>query len=366
MSFIFCRLSEKDEQHISEINVLQQKLALLQEENEDNTFRELEESRQQLSEKFQKDLDAIVRELKSQHQKEIDNLISEAEANQSNADRDAFETWKTAIIEKYEKEMRELRQDQQKELEATRTRLEKENSEEINKVTRDLNARNVKELEELRTNLSKEFEQELSNEKIDHQNNFDSEINNLVVKYQSLREQHEETVKELNKRLNSALSAQIEPLNNELRVCKDLMQEKEMEIENLKRQHEKSLKEMKQRNFDDLVEEVSEVRVDLALEAAREVEIVKLEAEYETARKMKEMQDDHLKEIAEQAAKVESLEKDKKSLEEHLISLVEKTQEQKELMESERNELKCLHEEEIYDLKTRYSNNVNNITLEVM
>ena len=350
---IICRLSDKDQQHIADITKLQQKLALVREENEDNTFREVEESRQQLSEKFQKDLEAIVRDLKFQHQKEIDHLIAEAESNQSNAERDVFDTWKKAIIDKHEKEIRELRNEHQKELEINRTTLEKEKSEEVDRISSSLIAKSAKELKELRTRLTTEFEEEHRKEKIEQQNNFDNEIDKLVSKYLSLREQHEATVRELDNRLNSTITEQIEPLNNEIRVCKDVIQEKEMEIENLKRKHDKDLKELKQRNFDDLVEEVSEVRADLALDAAREVEIVKLGADYEIAKKIKELRDVHSKEIAQQTEKVKSLENDKKTLQELLRSHAEESRELQENMEKEKNELKRLHEEEIQDLKTR-------------
>ena len=350
---IICRLSDKDQQHIADITKLQQKLAFVREENEDNTFREVEESRQQLSEKFQKDLEAIVRDLKLQHQKEIDHLIAEAESNQSNAERDVFDTWKKAIIDKHGKEIRELRNEHQKELEINRTTLEKEKSEEVDRISSSLIAKSAKELKELRTRLTTEFEEEHRKEKIEHQNNFDNEIDKLVSKYLSLREQHEATVRELNNRLNSTITEQIEPLNNEIRVCKDVIQEKEMEIENLKRKHDKDLKELKQRNFDDLVEEVSEVRADLALDAAREVEIVKLGADYEIAKKIKELQDVHSKEIAQQIEKVKSLENDKKTLQELLRSHAEESRELQENMEKEKNELKRLHEEEIQDLKTK-------------
>ena len=350
---IICRLSDKDQQHIADITKLQQKLAFVREENEDNTFREVEESRQQLSEKFQKDLEAIVRDLKLQHQKEIDHLIAEAESNQSNAERDVFDTWKKAIIDKHEKEIRELRNEHQKELEINRTTLEKEKSEEMDRISSSLIAKSAKELKELRTRLTTEFEEEHRKEKIEQQNNFDNELDKLVSKYLSLREQHEASVRELNNRLNSTIAKQIEPLNNEIRVCKDVIQEKEMEIENLKRKHDKDLKELKQRNFDDLVEEVSEVRADLALDAAREVEIVKLGADYEIAKKIKELQDVHSKEIAQQIEKVKSLENDKKTLQELLRSHAEESRELQENMEKEKNELKRLHEEEIQDLKTK-------------
>lgn len=332
---------------------MQRKLALVREENEDNTFREVEESRQQLSEKFQKDLETIVRDLKLQHQKEIDHLIAEAESNQSNAERDVFDTWKTAIMDKHEKEIRELRNEHQKELETNRITLEKEKSEEVDRISSSLTAKSAKELKELRTRLTAEFEEEHRKEKIEQQNSFDNEIDKLVSKYLFLREQHEAIVRELDNRLNSTIAEQIEPLNNEIRVCKDVIQEKEMEIENLKRKHEKDLKGLKQRNFDDLVEEVSEVRADLALDAAREVEIVKLGADYEVAKKIKELQDVHSKEIAEQTEKVESLEKDKKTLEELLQSHAEESRELQENMEKEKNELKRLHDEEIQDLRTR-------------
>ena len=350
---IICRLSDKDQQHIADITKLQQKLAFVREENEDNTFREVEESRQQLSEKFQKDLEAIVRDLKLQHQKEIDHLIAEAESNQSNAERDVFDTWKKAIIDKHEKEIRELRNEHQKELEINRTTLEKEKSEEVDRISSSLIAKSAKELKELRTRLTTEFEEEHRKEKIEQQNNFDNEIDKLVSKYLSLREQHEAAVRELDYRLNSTIAEQIEPLNNEIRVCKDVIQEKEMEIENLKRKHDKDLKELKQRNFDDLVEEVSEVRADLALDAAREVEIVKLGADYEIAKKIKELQEVHSKEIAQQIEKVKSLENDKKTLQEFLRSHAEESRELQENMEKEKNELKRLHEEEIQDLKTK-------------
>ena len=332
---------------------LQQKLALVQEENEEKTFQELEENRKQLSEKYQKDLDAIVRELNLKHQKQIDHLISEAESNQTNAERDVFETWKLAIIEKHENEMRELRTEHQKELESTRVILEREKLEEVERVSCALNAKSAEELKELRTKLTNEFEEELEKAAMEHQTNFDKEINKLVAKYQSLREQHEATVRELDNRLNSTLAAQIEPLNDELRKCRDLLQEKEMEIENLKRQHEINVKELKQRNFDDLLEEVSEVRADLALDAAREVEIVKLEADYAVAKKIKEVQDAQLKELAEQKTKVESLEKDKKALDELLRSHAEETRKLQERVEKEKNELGRLHNAEIQDLKTR-------------
>lgn len=350
---IICRLSDKEQQHIADITKLQRKLALVREENEDNTFREVEESRQQLSEKFQKDLETIVRDLKLQHQKEIDHLIAEAESNQSNAERDVFDTWKTAIMDKHEKEIRELRNEHQKELETNRITLEKEKSEEVDRISSSLTAKSAKELRELRTRLTAEFEEEHRKEKIEQQNSFDNEIDKLVNKYLFLREQHEAIVRELDNRLNSTIAEQIEPLNNEIRVCKDVIQEKEMEIENLKRKHEKDLKGLKQRNFDDLVEEVSEVRADLALDAAREVEIVKLGADYEVAKKIKELQDVHSKEIAEQTEKVESLEKDKKTLEELLQSHAEESRELQENMEKEKNELKRLHDEEIQDLRTR-------------
>ena len=351
--FMICRLSDKEQQHIADITKLQQKLALVREENEDNTFREVEESRQQLSEKFQNDLEAIVRDLKLQHLKEIDHLIAEAEANQSNAERDVFDTWKTAIIDKHEKEIRELRNEHQKELEANRATLEKEKSEELERISSSLSTKSAKELKELQTRLTTEFEEELKKEKIEHQNIFDTEIDKLVTKYMSLREQHEATVRELDNRLNSTIAEQIEPLNNEIRVCKDVIQEKEMEIENLKREHEKDLKELKQRSFDDLLEEVSEVRADLALDAAREVEIAKIGADYEVAKKVKELQDVHSKEIAEQTEKAESLERDKKTLEELLRSHAEETRELQENMEKEKNELKRIHDEEVQDLKTR-------------
>ena len=347
------RLSDKEQQHIAEITKLQQKLALVREENEENTFRELEECRQQLSEKFQKDLDAIVRDLRLQHQKKIDHLISEAESNQSNAEKDVFEKWRIAITEKHEKEIRELRNEHQKELETNRGILEKEKSEELERLRAALNTKRVKELEELQTRLTTEFEGELEKARIEHQHNFDKEIDKLVTKYQSLREEHDATIRELDNRLNTTLAAQIGPLNKEIRMCKDRLQEKEMEIENLKRKHEKDLKELRQRNFDDLIEEVSEVRADLALDAAREVEIVKLEADYEIAKKMKEQQDAHLKEITEQNVRVEFLEKDKKTLEELLKSHADETREMQENMEKETNELKRLHNDEIQDLKTR-------------
>lgn len=343
-------MSDKEQQHIAEVTKLHKKLALLQEENEKRIFRELEENRQELSEKFQKDLDAIVRELNFKHQKQIEHLISEAELNQSSAEQETFETWKSAIIEKHEFELRELRSDHQRELEKTRAASEKEALGELERVRVALNAKSSVELEELRSRLTAESEEELRKAMTEHQNNFDKEIDILVVKYESLREQHEATVRELDMKLNTALAEQIEPLNKELRACKDLIQEKEMENENLKRQHNRELKEMKQRSFDDLIEEVSEVRADLALDAAREVEIVKLEADCETAKKVKEFQDAQLKEVTELTLKANSLEKDKHALEELLRSRAEETRAN---MEKEKNELKRLHDHEIQDLRSR-------------
>ena len=359
------RISNKEQQHITEINQLQQKLALVREENEEDRFRELEESRQQLSENFQKDLEAIVRELKLQHQKEIDHLISEAESNQSNEERDVFETWKAAIVEKHEEEMRELRNEQQKEWERTRELLEKEKSEEVERVSSNLNVKHAKELAELRVRLTSEWEEELKKARLEHQSNFDKEIGKFSVEYQSLREQHEVTVRELQDRLNSTLAAHIEPLNRELLACKDLIQEKDVENENLKRKHERYLKELKQRNFDDLVEEISEVRADLAVDAAREVEIVKLEADYKIAQKVKELKDAHSQEIAEATEKAESLEKEKKTLEELLRSHAEETRELQAKLEIEKNELKRLHDQEIQDLRTRLDVEQKNVLNEL-
>lgn len=332
---------------------MQQKIILLREENEEARFEEVNESRQQLSEKYQKDLENIVRELKLQHQREIDNLISEAESNQVNNENEEFEKWKKIVVVKHSKEINELRNEQQRELEMIRKQLEEGKFEEITRVSSSLSAKNAKEMEDLRKKLTGEYEEDLNKMKMENQRNHEKEIANLSAENQLMKQQHNIALKDLNVKLTETFAQEMEPMRKELRVYKDLVQENEPEIENLKRDHQREIKELKQKHFDDLLEEVSQVRSDSALDAAREVELVRMKSDYELTKKVKELQDAHVKEMAAQAARLESMENEKESLNEFLRLHSQETLELKTRLENEKEELSEEHDEAMKNLKTK-------------
>lgn len=332
---------------------MQQKIILLREENEEARFEEVNESRQQLSEKYQKDLENIVRELKLQHQREIDNLISEAESNQVNNENEEFEKWKKIVVVKHSKEINELRNEQQRELEMIRKQLEEGKFEEITRVSSSLSAKNAKEMEDLRKKLTGEYEEDLNKMKMENQRNHEKEIANLSAENQLMKQQHNIALKDLNVKLTETFAQEMEPMRKELRVYKDLVQENEPEIENLKRDHQREIKELKQKHFDDLLEEVSQVRSDLALDAAREVELVRMKSDYELTKKVKELQHAHVKEMAAQAARLESMENEKESLNEFLRLHSQETLELKTRLENEKEELSEEHDEAMKNLKTK-------------
>lgn len=332
---------------------MQQKIILLREENEEARFEEVNESRQQLSEKYQKDLENIVRELKLQHQREIDNLISEAESNQVNNENEEFEKWKKIVVVKHSKEINELRNEQQRELEMIRKQLEEGKFEEITRVSSSLSAKNAKEMEDLRKKLTGEYEEDLNKMKMENQRNHEKEIANLSAENQLMKQQHNIALKDLNVKLTETFAQEMEPMRKELRVYKDLVQENEPEIENLKRDHQREIKELKQKHFDDLLEEVSQVRSDLALDAARKVELVRVKSDYELTKKVKELQHAHVKEMAAQAARLESMENEKESLNEFLRLHSQETLELKTRLENEKEELSEEHDEAMKNLKTK-------------
>ena len=332
---------------------MQQKIILLREENEEARFEEVNESRQQLSEKYQKDLENIVRELKLQHQREIDNLISEAESNQVNNENEEFEKWKKIVVVKHSKEINELRNEQQRELEMIRKQLEEGKFEEITRVSSSLSAKNAKEMEDLRKKLTGEYEEDLNKMKMENQRNHEKEIANLSAENQLMKQQHNIALKDLNVKLTETFAQEMEPMRKELRVYKDLVQENEPEIENLKRDHQREIKELKQKHFDDLLEEVSQVRSDLALDAARKVELVRMKSDYELTKKVKELQHAHVKEMAAQAARLESMENEKESLNEFLRLHSQETLELKTRLENEKEELSEEHDEAMKNLKTK-------------
>lgn len=332
---------------------MQQKIILLREENEEARFEEVNESRQQLSEKYQKDLENIVRELKLQHQREIDNLISEAESNQVNNENEEFEKWKKIVVVKHSKEINELRNEQQRELEMIRKQLEEGKFEEITRVSSSLSAKNAKEMEDLRKKLTGEYEEDLNKMKMENQRNHEKEIANLSAENQLMKQQHNIALKDLNVKLTETFAQEMEPMRKELRVYKDLVQENEPEIENLKRDHQREIKELKQKHFDDLLEEVSQVRSDLALDAARKVELVRMKSDYEQTKKVKELQHAHVKEMAAQAARLESMENEKESLNEFLRLHSQETLELKTRLENEKEELSEEHDEAMKNLKTK-------------
>ena len=332
---------------------MQQKIILLREENEEARFEEVNESRQQLSEKYQKDLENIVRELKLQHQREIDNLISEAESNQVNNENEEFEKWKKIVVVKHSKEINELRNEQQRELEMIRKQLEEGKFEEITRVSSSLSAKNAKEMEDLRKKLTGEYEEDLNKMKMENQRNHEKEIANLSAENQLMKQQHNIALKDLNVKLTETFAQEMEPMRKELRVYKDLVQENEPEIENLKRDHQREIKELKQKHFDDLLEEVSQVRSDLALDAAREVELVRMKSDYELTKKVKELQHAHVKEMAAQTARLESMENEKESLNEFLRLHSQETLELKTRLENEKEELSEEHDEAMKNLKTK-------------
>ena len=332
---------------------MQQKIILLREENEEARFEEVNESRQQLSEKYQKDLENIVRELKLQHQREIDNLISEAESNQVNNENEEFEKWKKIVVVKHSKEINELRNEQQRELEMIRKQLEEGKFEEITRVSSSLSAKNAKEMEDLRKKLTGEYEEDLNKMKMENQRNHEKEIANLSAENQLMKQQHNIALKDLNVKLTETFAQEMEPMRKELRVYKDLVQENEPEIENLKRDHQREIKELKQKHFDDLLEEVSQVRSDSALDAAREVELVRMKSDYELTKKVKELQHAHVKEMAAQAARLESMENEKESLNEFLRLHSQETLELKTRLENEKEELSEEHDEAMKNLKTK-------------
>ena len=321
---------------------MQQKIILLREENEEARFEEVNESRQQLSEKYQKDLENIVRELKLQHQREIDNLISEAESNQVNNENEEFEKWKKIVVVKHSKEINELRNEQQRELEMIRKQLEEGKFEEITRVSSSLSAKNAKEMEDLRKKLTGEYEEDLNKMKMENQRNHEKEIANLSAENQLMKQQHNIALKDLNVKLTETFAQEMEPMRKELRVYKDLVQENEPEIENLKRDHQREIKELKQKHFDDLLEEVSQVRSDLALDAARKVELVRVKSDYELTKK-----------VAAQAARLESMENEKESLNEFLRLHSQETLELKTRLENEKEELSEEHDEAMKNLKTK-------------